>query len=345
MRGFWRIKSILGKLYATLSSKAIILAYHRVANLDTDPQLLAVNQVNFAKQLEIIRNYYTPTSLSDLVSALEQGRSVDNAVIVTFDDGYIDNFLYAKPLLEKYKIPATFFVSTHYINKKEEFWWDALEQLLLHPNALPKSYECTICPLPFTFKIESVVSSLLENQLGWDVTNKNIPGCNFDAYKKMHAHLKNLNYEQIQAHLRELENWAGTALHCRELYRGCSSIELIQLAQSPQATLGSHTIKHMRMSAISEEEQKVELLESKQHLQAIIQQPIDFFSYPFGGFKDFNPTSQSLVRKIYRGAVVNYEGLVFKNTSKFELPRFLVRDWTGDLFHSHLKQWFKRGLY
>jgi peptidoglycan/xylan/chitin deacetylase (PgdA/CDA1 family) len=346
MRGLWRLKVALGKIYAAMRSKTLILAYHRVADLETDPQLLAVSRANFAEQLEIVKRYYNPITLTELVDALAKGESVKQGIVLTFDDGYIDNFLYARPLLEKFKVPANFFISTYYVEKKEEFWWDALEQLLLYSAQLPSLYECSLCSVYFSFKINKTVSSLRTDLRKWDVSEKKEPADNFGAYKKMHTHLKNLTYDQIQAHLRELEIWSGQRLECRELYRACSEQELIDFAQSKQVTIGSHTYKHMRMSGLTFTEQEFEFCKSQKDLRARLPgKDIAFFSYPFGGYKDFNQDSCALVRKFYRAAVVNYEGLVFGSTSKYELPRFLVRNWDGDTFHKRLQLWFKRGIY
>ena len=51
--------------------------------------------------------------------------------MVTFDDGYADNLWNAKPLLERYDVPAAVFVTTGYAGQDREFWWDELETLLL----------------------------------------------------------------------------------------------------------------------------------------------------------------------------------------------------------------------
>ena len=72
--------------------------------------------------------------------AVSGGDVPSAGVVVTFDDGYADNFHNAKPLLERYEIPATVFVTTGYLQDQREFWWDELERILLQPGTLPRFF-------------------------------------------------------------------------------------------------------------------------------------------------------------------------------------------------------------
>ena len=86
---------------------ALILLYHRVGEPELDPQLLSVSRRNFEEHLQVLGKFHT-ASLNSLLSSARTRRSW---VAVTFDDGYADNLWNAKPLLEKYAVPATVFVS------------------------------------------------------------------------------------------------------------------------------------------------------------------------------------------------------------------------------------------
>src|SRR5689334_22252023 len=104
-----------------------ILLYHRVTNLETDPQLLAVTPENFAAHVEILRELTLPMRLPELVADVRAGKPLArSAVAVTFDDGYADNLDHAAPLLRDRQIPATVFVATAGLNNAAEFFWDDL---------------------------------------------------------------------------------------------------------------------------------------------------------------------------------------------------------------------------
>jgi len=95
-----------------------ILTYHRV-----HPEIMAdtpsVFPKTFERQIALLSRYWKPISLSALVSCLAQKASPPrNGVVVTFDDGTADHFIYAYPILKNYRIPAILFVITDNIGKE-----------------------------------------------------------------------------------------------------------------------------------------------------------------------------------------------------------------------------------
>src|SRR5690242_2083864 len=95
----------------------LILAYHRVQPSPTDT--LSVSSPNFERQLHWLRlTGWRPASASGLDSDRR-------AFAVTFDDGYQDNHEYAVPILRRLDIPATFFISTGFVDAKHVFPWRA----------------------------------------------------------------------------------------------------------------------------------------------------------------------------------------------------------------------------
>ena len=139
IRGRGRLRRLAAWVKFHLSRRAVVLLYHRVAEPGTDPQLLAVSASNFASHLEVIREAYRPVSLRELRKAIQQRSVPHHAVVVTFDDGYADNLTAAKPLLERYQVPGTVFVTTGAVESAGAFWWDELASLLLGRTDLPPS--------------------------------------------------------------------------------------------------------------------------------------------------------------------------------------------------------------
>jgi len=121
--------------------------YHRIAVLDKDPWQLAVTPGHFEQQLQILSKKNV-ISISQLVLQLKRGRLKQNSVVVTFDDAYIDNYTTARPLLEKYKVPATFFIATKNIGTNNEYWWDELGSIIKDDNAYLEEWQ-KLLPLPF----------------------------------------------------------------------------------------------------------------------------------------------------------------------------------------------------
>lgn len=111
-------------LYKVSSKTAPILLYHRVDEVKNDPIMLCVTPATFEEHLKFIKNNYQPLPLSELSRRIVSNSLVGNEISITFDDGYQDNLKNALPLLEKYNIPATIFVTTGYLGRKASFKWD-----------------------------------------------------------------------------------------------------------------------------------------------------------------------------------------------------------------------------
>lgn len=112
--------------------KVNVLLYHRVCDMKPDIWNLAVSPVQFELQMKYLKENYSIMRFEDDWSNIRE-----KSVVITFDDGYLDNYRNAWPILEKYQIPATFFVSTGNIDSENEFWWDELSSLIYCNIKLP----------------------------------------------------------------------------------------------------------------------------------------------------------------------------------------------------------------
>lgn len=112
------------KTYNLIFPTAVILLYHRVADVNDDPHELSVSINNFRNQLKYLKNNFTVMSLGELVNGLVNGKIKKKSVAITFDDGYYDNLANALPVLEEFNIPATFFITSGKIGSDTPFYWD-----------------------------------------------------------------------------------------------------------------------------------------------------------------------------------------------------------------------------
>lgn len=110
--------------YKTFYKTAPILLYHRISTTSADPLMLCVTPVCFENHLQFLKKHYNIIPLSELSGLLIAGTLKGNEAAVTFDDGYRDNIINALPLLEKYNIPATIFITTGALGRKASFEWD-----------------------------------------------------------------------------------------------------------------------------------------------------------------------------------------------------------------------------
>lgn len=133
-----QLKNAIGRLaYASradallLRRTGVVVAFHRVQDGE-DSQGLSIGRDMFERHCRFFKRHFDVVPLRDLVSRLEEGRRVDRMLAITFDDGYQDNFVNARPVLEELSLPATFFVVSRWIGTDTWPWWDR-EQGVRHP--------------------------------------------------------------------------------------------------------------------------------------------------------------------------------------------------------------------
>ncbi|MDI6632241.1 MAG: polysaccharide deacetylase family protein [Bacillota bacterium] len=345
LRGTGRLRRAINRFFRRVRPQAVILLYHRVVEVPADPQLLCVKPVHFAAHLAHVRQNYRPVSLTALNEALQQGEVPDRAVVLTFDDGYADNLHHAKPILERYAVPATVFVTAGKIDNRREFWWDELERLLLLPDALPERLELTINGRKYSWTLEGTGGPERfrpERYRYWNITLKDDPTPRHKCYRELCALLRPLTEAARQAVLAELVSLTGADPLGRPEYRPLTTDEVRALAAGGLVTVGAHTLTHPVLAALPAEEQQREIEESKRRLESILGQPVTSFSYPYGAKGDYTPETLAMVRQAgFVCACANFADTVWRGSDPFQLPRFLIRDWDRDEFAEQVRAWFR----
>lgn len=321
----------------------MILLYHRVAELPSDPQWLCVTPQQFAEHLDSIRRHFYPLRLSELQARFEEHKLPRKAVVITFDDGYSDNLYQAKPLLEKYEVPATVFIATGNIGKSREFWWDELDYLLFSDGALPESLEITINGKTHRWTLKDEVDSLGRvDGVRWTVAMDFSPTRRHQLYRELAAIIRDLDESTRESVMEHLAGWVNKPRAARVTHRTMSPCEIQELAAGGLVDVGGHTVTHSVLSLQSAAEQLKEIAESRATLEDILSRRIDTFSYPFGGRGDYNETTKAVLREVGLSlACANFEGPLLSSSFPYDLPRFIVRDWGGEEFLERLTAWFK----
>ena len=324
-----------------------ILMYHRVApqniNQDIDPWRLCVTPKNFEAHLQVLKRHMQPMSLKELAIAQQNHTLPDRAVAITFDDGYANNLYQAKPLLAKYEIPATVFVTTGYTDSGREFWWDALETALLHPRTLPATLEISIDNQPQKWELGSATRySQAERQADRCIAAWAAPdGSRLNFYHQVWAALQPLLEQPRRTALDQIFAWAEVEPASRELYRPMRSAELKRIEANGTVTIGAHTAHHPLLSRHNREEQHQEIMTSRAYLEQLLNHPVDTFAYPFGAYQP--ETVPLLANTDFLCACTTAEETVWQGSPCYELPRFDAGDWSGPIFEQRLLRWLKKG--
>ena len=335
-----RLRQAARRLKDRFASRALILMYHRVTELPNDPYLLAVTPKHFAEQLEVIRRYGVPMSLGQMVQALQDGKVPKRGVVVTFDDGYADNLYSAKPLLERYDIPATVFVTTGHVGHPCEFWWDELDRLLLQPGTLPSRLELSLDGHAWQWELGEAATyrtADYQRDRNWHIEREDCPTPRHHLHRSLYQLLHSLTETDRQQLLRELRTWAGAEPIGRPTHRTLSHHEVVQLAEGGLIEVGAHTVTHPMLSALSVVEQRDEIRHSRAHLEGILNRPVTSFAYPHGSY---TKETLAVVREAgFACASSSEPDAVCTNADCFQLPRIVVRDWDREAFTRWLRRW------
>lgn len=241
-----------------------------------DQELISATPAQFDSQMRYLREHLRPIGLKDVVAHIEQGKPLPaNSVAVTFDDGFADTYRYAFPVLKRYQIPATIFVSTGYVDSGEPFWFELASYLV---------YRVPVQSL----EIQNALR--LPTGDSWDARTASL--------RLLHSTLKDLpNTSRVSM----LNSWAHR--YASELKHGAlehsSPIawpQIIEMAQSGIA-FGSHTVSHPNLTRLNDEELDFELSESKRSLESRLQKTIDTIAYPIGTKSAFNDHVISAAKK------------------------------------------------
>tara|TARA_R110002049_G_scaffold53223_7_gene148995 strand:- start:4 stop:990 length:987 start_codon:yes stop_codon:yes gene_type:complete len=277
-----------------------ILIYHRVLPR-RDPMRAAEPTVaEFDTQMRILRQYFHPLPLLEAVKRLNAGTLPDGAVCVTFDDGYADNEVHAMPVLRKYGIPATVFVSTGFLNGGR-MWNDSVIEVL-------RSCRGEVLDLR-ELELDCYSIETIEQRVA--------------AVESILQQIKPLDPQDRLALVNEIQKHSAKLPDDLMM----SDTQVQSLARNGIA-IGAHTVNHPILSSIDDEQAYREIQESKQSLEALLQASVDAFAYPNGRPElDYNTRHRDMVSELgFRAAVSTHWGVGSRESDHYQLPRFTPWD-------------------
>jgi peptidoglycan/xylan/chitin deacetylase (PgdA/CDA1 family) len=314
----------------------IILMYHRIGAAGEDPWAIAVSSRHFEEQLEILRHRRRIIQLRELVDQLAAGEVASDCAVVTFDDGYADNLCLAKPLLERFAVPATVFVTTGAVGRKKEYYWDELGRLILQPGSLPVTLHLEIAGKTHDWNLQSDSSyskddaAAYKQWLAWQAP----PTKRHALYLELWHLLRPMEEDEREQVLARLRSWAKIPPDMRNDRRTLTEAELRMLAAGDLVEIGAHSITHASLPTQTPVVRDEEIRQSKSSLEHWLGRPITSFAYPYG---DHDDASVGAVRRAgFVCACTTVNGAVHRSANRFRLPRIQVGDWDGEEFARRL---------
>lgn len=253
----------------------IALNYHRIGRPDLselDHGVFSATPESFQKQLDFLRNNCDVIGPEDIAELPRRGRG--NFAMITFDDGYRDNYETAFPLLKAAGLPAVFFITTGFMDAMRLSWWDEIAWMVRHCQ------KSAIGP-----------TAMLPTAITLDRSNLE------DAIGQVLAIYKKLKSGATAAFMASLTQETGSGRAPTALSdKTWMTWDMIREMRDGGMAIGGHTVHHPILSSMARCEQDLEISGCAGAIEQHLGQPMKLFSYPRGKSDAFNEDTRACLR-------------------------------------------------
>jgi len=252
------------------------LNYHRIGDAHGSPfdhGLWSASEEQFDCQVRFLKRNFDVINTADLAIALS--RPNGRYVLITFDDGYRDNYDCAFKILKSHRAPATFFVTTGFIDSPRLPWWDEIAWMV---RTSPKS---TLDVAPYS-----------PSPIPLDMPDRE------RAVRALLRVYKSLSSEDTRAYLETVSRATGTGLYGSD---GVESLwmtwDMLREMQVSGMVIGGHTVDHTVLARIDPQAQHAQIAGCATRLRAELGTAMDSFSYPVGQRRDFSQATRDCLQR------------------------------------------------
>jgi len=282
-----------------LRNEAYILPYHMI--VDKSCGFYPETPLNvFEAQIAHVAKNYSVLPLDEIADRLKFHKSVRGLMAITFDDGFADNYTKAYPLLVKYGLPSTIFLTTGAIDTGDAPWF-----------------------LKIRYAFMRTRKRIIKLPLNKDGTELRL-GSPHERYKASELVMRYLRTCHNAERIRFLmELWAALDIADFEgMGRLMLKWEEIREMSANGVSFGAHTVTHPIMTRISKEAAEEEMRTSKQRIEDLIGKPVTCFAYPFGKKGDCSSEVFGMAKELGFSCAVTSEAHVNRrDTNLFDLGR------------------------
>ncbi len=272
------LSPLIQPLYGGMGS---ILMFHRVCPPSGKKPVPGASDIEYSpEQFErtlnhLLKREYQFISLDDLYEGLQEKSLHQKFAVITFDDGYADNYTIAYPILKQKQIPFAVYVTTSFPDQNAILWWYLLEDLL--------DREEEIC---------------IRNDEAEERFDLRKPDQRTQASLTIRRIMKSSNPQDFARNVENIFTENGLDPLSKVKTLAMSWDQLARLNADPLATIGAHTVNHYLLSRLTEEQAKQEISTARENLAARLHHPIEHFAYPFGGISAAGEREFRLVKEM-----------------------------------------------
>jgi peptidoglycan/xylan/chitin deacetylase (PgdA/CDA1 family) len=267
----------------------LVLNYHRIGNPAEDPfdpGVFSATPDGLDEQITYLKRHVSFVTLEEAVDFIVNEKTTKShiRVLITFDDGYLDNYELAFPILRSHGIQGVFFLATGLVGSCHLPWWDHIAFLVKtarqHRFVLRYPAE-----LQVDIATNGIRKSLREVLSLYKKPENNDPA-------RFLAELKEeTRGDELPSALRRFLSWSDA----REMISGGMAI-------------GSHTHSHHVLSQLGPEQQRQELIQSRLLIKEKLGTAADSLAYPVGAASSFSHQTEALARECGYHAAFSFHG-------------------------------------
>ncbi len=265
----------------------LVLNYHRIGDSEGqlwDHALWSVSAEELDGQLETLARCAEVIDPCEIPAAMSRRRG--RRVLITFDDGYRDNYELAFPLLRRHRLSATFFLATGFLDRPRASWWDEIAWMVHRAGG--EARHATAMDAGGT---QPAGVSLLPAGTSFTTSNRDA------AIVELIARYKALPDGEGERFLEELAETTGSgrcgAGDARDLWMTWAMAREMHAAGM---SIGGHTATHPVLARLSVERQREEIMACARRLGEEVGVAMRWFAYPIGGRDTFTHPTQGILR-------------------------------------------------
>ncbi|MFQ5754161.1 MAG: polysaccharide deacetylase family protein [bacterium] len=308
----------------------VILMYHTVSDRTNDNRVpinkTTISKANFSKQMKYLNRACSVLPLDSAIKKLYSNKLPKNAVVVTIDDGFKGNLNVGLPILKRFNIPTTVFLTSSLIGNRHSNTSIKIRNGIEMATKTELNALITRLTDEINEEVISEINSMINNGSKSSVVEKiekYISGLNEIKRKSIKERIiKELNLEDIfRLPDDEMLTW-----------------EDVKFMSENGITFGAHTMSHPILSKVPIEMAEKEISGSKLEIEKNFKKPVNYFAFPNGLKGDYNSEHLALLEKhgFYAGFSVGY-GFNNANSNRFDLVRIPMGDFSVPSFVMKLK--------
>lgn len=305
-----------------MRKRVVILYLHGVMDDEVDsswsPLRRQYSRQQLRQALRLLSKSYNFVSIDTARKMLAGEVSpMERCMVLTFDDGYLNNWKHAAPILREFGVPTVFYIATGNVEKREPFWVDRLDYAI--QAAVKSDTDVVIDGQPVTLQAGSRDELVRTFKKMRDLA-KAVDRSDEEMRAEIDSITSRLESKSGAAldDIFEDDDWAGVMTW--QDVKNASDDELI--------TIGSHTVDHVRLGEVEDARASDELTQSKSIIESKTGQECQHFCYPNGSF---NRRTASLVEAAgYKTAVTVETGINRVGENPMQLRRIHLPDTEDD---------------